>query len=287
MPETADPQIKTVAIIGVGLIGGSFALAIRSRGFAGEILGVSSPSVIENAINRGAISRGVTLEAACQDADLLYLADRVDGIIEVLHTIGPMARPGCLITDAGSTKRVIVETARQAVRSATFVGGHPMAGKELRGVENAEAELFSGRPYILTRAVGDSPLVARFEELLRKLDVQIVRMTPEEHDTAVAFTSHLPQLVSTALAKTLAEQREEAFHDVVGPGLLDMTRLALSAPDLWTSILRTNSEPVRRALALFISNLNSLQARLASEEIAAEFIEASALARQIRQANPR
>jgi prephenate dehydrogenase len=283
MPEAADGQIKTVAIVGVGLIGGSFALAIRSRGFAGEILGVSSPSVIEKAIGRGAISQGVSLEVACAQADLLYLAESVDGIIEVLHRIGPIARSGCLITDAGSTKQAIVQVARETVESATFVGGHPMAGKELRGVENADAELFHRRPYVLTGALRESPLVTRFEELLRTLDVQIVRMSPEEHDTAVAFTSHLPQLLSTALAKTLAEQDAAVFHNVVGPGLLDMTRLALSTPDLWTSILRTNSEAVRRALELFVSNLNSLQGRLASDELSGEFLTAAALARQIRR----
>src|SRR3954452_13180757 len=227
MPEGTDRQIKTVAVIGVGLIGGSFALAIRKFGFAGEILGVSSPPVLEKAIELGAITRGVSLQEACQRADLLYLADRVDGIIEVLRAIGPFARPGALITDAGSTKRAIMEAAREAVQSATFVGGHPIAGKELRGVENAEPDLFCGRPYVLTEPLRDSPMVAVFEDLLRNLEVEIVRMSPEEHDNAVAFTSHLPQLLSTALAKTLGTQGSEAFHNVVGPGLLDMTRLAL------------------------------------------------------------
>ncbi|MFL6449856.1 MAG: prephenate dehydrogenase [Bryobacteraceae bacterium] len=283
MPEATSQQIKTIAIVGVGLIGGSFALAIRKCGFAGEILGVSSPSVIEKAIRGGAISSGASLQTACEEADLLYLADRVDGIIETLHVIGPLARPGCLITDAGSTKRIIVETARQAVQAASFVGGHPMAGKELRGIENAEPDLFCGRPYVLTGATRESPIVSEFEDLLRSLQVQIVRMSPEEHDTAVAFTSHLPQLLSTALAKTLAEPGDRAFHNVVGPGLLDMTRLALSAPDLWTSILRTNHEAVTHALDAFISNLNSLRTYLASDDaLAHEFVEAAVLAQQIR-----
>src|SRR5437763_534638 len=110
-------------------------------------------------------------------------------------------------------------------------------------------------------------------------------MSPEEHDTAVAFTSHLPQLLSTALAKTLAEQDEAAFHNVVGPGLLDMTRLALSAPDLWTSILRTNSEPISRALGMFISNLNLIQSRLKTDELAGEFLQGATLARKIRENN--
>lgn len=282
MPEAPAQQIKTVAVIGVGLIGGSFALALRKRGFTGEILGVSSPSVIDKAVERGAISRGVSVQTACERADLLYLSDRVDGIIEVLHTIGPLAHPGALITDAGSTKRAIADTAREAVQSATFIGGHPMAGKELRGVENADPDLFCGRPYVLTEPLRPAPIVAEFEDLLRSMEVQIVRMSPDEHDTAVAFTSHLPQLLSTALAKTLAEQGSEAFHNVVGPGLLDMTRLALSAPDLWTSILRTNRDPVTRALDAFISSLNSLRGNLASDGLAGEFIQAAALARQIR-----
>lgn len=282
MPETAGHPIQTVAIVGVGLIGGSFALAIRSRGFAGEILGVSSPPAIEAGIKRGAISRGVTLQAACREADLIYLADKVDGIIEKLRIIGPLARPGTVITDAGSTKRAIVEVATDAVQSATFVGGHPMAGKELRGVENADSELFNGRPYVLTEPTRPSPLVPAFEDLLRRLDVQIVRMSAEHHDRAVAFTSHLPQLLSTALAKTITEHGEEAFHNVVGPGLLDMTRLALSAPDLWTSILRTNSAEVSIALDEFISNLNFLRRHLTSDRLASEFISAATLARQIR-----
>jgi prephenate dehydrogenase len=157
-----------------------------------------------------------------------------------------------------------------------------MAGKELRGVENADATLFTGRPYVLTEPTRPSPLVAEFERLLGSLGVQIVRMSPQEHDLAVAFTSHLPQLISTALAKTIAEQGSDAFHNVVGPGLLDMTRLALSAPDLWTSILRTNSEAVISAVEMFISALNSLQSQLKSEELAAEFRRASAFAREIR-----
>ncbi|MFL6414899.1 MAG: prephenate dehydrogenase [Bryobacteraceae bacterium] len=282
MPNAADQQIKTVAIIGVGLIGGSFGLAIRKQGFTGEIIGVSSPAVIQKATECGVISRGVSLENACREADLLYLADKVDGIIRTLHTIGPLVRSDCMVTDAGSTKGAIVKAARLSLNSATFLGGHPMAGKELRGVENADPELFRGRPYVLTGTLRESPLVAEFEQLLQKLEVQIVRMSPEEHDTAVAFTSHLPQLLSTALAKTLAEQNTDALRNVAGPGLLDMTRLALSSPDLWSSILRTNSEPVTRALEAFISTLNFIQSRLTDDSIEKDFVEAAALARRIR-----
>jgi len=129
--------------------------------------------------------------------------------------------------------------------------------------------------------------VAQFEGLLRGLDVRIVRMTPEEHDTAVAFTSHLPQLLSTALAKTLAGQSSETFHNVVGSGVLDMTRLALSAPDLWTSILRTNAVPVLLALDAFMSALNSLRSHLSSDQLQEDFVCGAELAQKIRSTNPR
>lgn len=285
MPEPATQEIKTVAIIGVGLIGGSFGLAIQQAGFRGRVFGVSPPPVIHQAIARGAISAGITIEEACDQADLLYLADRVDGIIDVLDLIGPAASRTALITDVGSTKRAIVEKALQAVRSATFVGGHPLAGKEVRGVENADGNLFRGRPYVLTGASRESSVVLAFHRLLEGIGAEIIHMSPEEHDEAVAFTSHLPQLLSTALAQTIAEQNPSAFHNVVGPGLLDMTRLALSSPALWTSILRTNNDHVVRAIDVFISRLTSLRHHLTSEMLVDQFASAAKLAEDIRSKN--
>lgn len=135
--------MNTVAIVGVGLIGGSFALALRKAGFIGEILGVSSQAAIETACALGAVDRGVPLEEAAQ-ADLIYLAQPVDRILRTVATLGAIAPPSCLITDAGSTKRAIVHQATAHVRAARFLGGHPMAGKERRGVEFAEAAYSQG-----------------------------------------------------------------------------------------------------------------------------------------------
>lgn len=134
---TISGKIHTVAIVGVGLIGGSFALALRKAGFAGEILGVSSPPAIQAGISVGAISRGVSLDEAAARADLIYLAQPVDRILETIEMLGALARPGSLITDGGSTKAVIVRKASEHIRNASFLGGHPMAGKEQRGVEAA------------------------------------------------------------------------------------------------------------------------------------------------------
>ena len=142
--------MRTVAIVGVGLIGGSFGLALKAAGFGGEVIGVSSPRSIDAAIALGAVDRGAELAEAVGAADLVYLALPVARILSTLRALDEWVRPDALVTDAGSTKHVIVETAHKHLRRCAFLGGHPMAGKESRGVEHAEADLFRGRPYVLT-----------------------------------------------------------------------------------------------------------------------------------------
>src|SRR5450755_4043809 len=134
--------MDTVAIIGVGLIGGSFGLALKQAGFRGTILGVSSEATIRAAIERGAIDRGATLEQAARAADLLYLAQPIGRILDTLHHLDPLVRPEALITDAGSTKHAIVTAAQKLVHRCQFLGGHPLAGKEKRGAAEADADLF-------------------------------------------------------------------------------------------------------------------------------------------------
>jgi prephenate dehydrogenase len=241
--------MKTVAIVGVGLIGGSFGLALRQAGFNGEIIGVSSARAVQAGLRAGAISTVATLQEAATRADLIYLAQPVDRILETLESLGPIAPPGCLITDAGSTKAAIVRKAALHVRAAAFVGGHPVSGKELRGVEAAEAGLFRNRPYVLTPLdPADSEALQEFRSWLQRIGAHVVEMTPEHHDATVAFTSHLPQLLSSALAVTLARQPNPNVQRIFGAGLLDMTRLALSSSELWLSILETNKHAVAEAL---------------------------------------
>ncbi|MGA8026330.1 MAG: prephenate dehydrogenase/arogenate dehydrogenase family protein [Bryobacteraceae bacterium] len=256
--------MKTVAIVGVGLIGGSFGLALRKAGFTGELLGVSSPAAIEAAIQRGAISRSARLDEAASAAELIYLAQPVDRILQTLEALGRLTRSDTLITDAGSTKAAIVQKASESLRSGTFLGGHPMAGKEQRGVEAAEADLFRGRPYVLTPTSAETALATEFREWLARMGAEIIEMSPAEHDATVAFTSHLPQILSTALARTLAEQHNRHLTRAFGPGLLDMTRLALSPPDLWLSILATNQSNVLFAMDELLTALASIRRRIAS-----------------------
>lgn len=284
-PDKIQPnKIQRVAIVGVGLIGGSFALALREAGFAGEIVGVSSPPAIEAGVRFGAISRGVTLEEAAAMADLLYLAQPVDRILESIELLGRFIRRNCLVTDGGSTKAAIVEKASEHIRSAAFLGGHPMAGKEQRGVKAADAQLFRGRPYILCpSATSPSPFEADFRDWLIKIGACILEMSAAEHDATVALTSHLPQLLSTALADTLAKRDNPHLRNVFGGGLLDMTRLALSSPDLWLSILATNKIPVTEALGEFIHTLDGIRQAIGRDELRDYFTRASEYSTDLRK----
>jgi len=278
--------IETVAIVGVGLIGASFGLALKKAGFAGAVLGVSSPRALAEALGRGAIDEATGLEEAVARADLVYLARPIRRILETLKVIDPCLRPGSLVTDAGSTKAEIVAQARRSIRRAQFLGGHPMTGKEKRGAGEAEAGLFAGRTYVLTpvdRSELETPAAREFLGWLERIGATPVVLGPEAHDRVVACTSHLPQLVSTALAATLAERLESDEHlRVAGPGLLDMTRLAASPFEIWADILATNATAIGEALGAYIAKLEELRARLSSEAMGEEFEKAAGFARKLR-----
>jgi len=256
--------METVAIVGVGLIGGSFALALRGAGFAGEIWGVSSERTIRAAEKRGAIDRGVSMEEAVAGADLIYLAQPILKIVEVIPKLAG-AKAGALITDAGSTKVRICEAGRKHIQRAQFLGGHPMAGKESRGVEAAEAGLFRGRTYFLTpREVSEleTPGARIFVEYVRKAGAHVVPISPGAHDQLVARTSHLPQMISTALAVALSETVGAAGKAGAGPGLLDMSRLAMSSYEIWEDIVETNRGEIDSALGMYMAVLEEVRRRL-------------------------
>jgi prephenate dehydrogenase len=256
--------VNTVVIAGVGLIGGSFALAIRKAGFAGKIIGVSSPATIEKALALGVIDQSMALPEAARAADLVYLSQPISQILATLDVL----KTDALVTDAGSTKAVICEHGRNLKR---FVGGHPMAGKESRGVEHADADLFRGRPYVLT---SHEP---QLETWIERFGARLVILDPVQHDQQVAFVSHLPQLLSTTLASILAGKAQ-----VAGPAAADLTRLALSPYDIWRDIFATNAEPIDAALGAFIARLEEVRAKLRSSELEELFSKAAASARALR-----
>ena len=279
--------MKTVVIVGVGLIGGSFALALRKAGFGGRIIGVSSPKTVEAARKRGAIDEAASLEKAVPSADLVYLAQPISRIVSTIEDIEPLLREGALVTDAGSTKAEIVAQAGRFIRKAQFLGGHPMAGKEKRGVEEADPDLFAGRTYVLTPEGPrdlETPAAADFVEWIRRIGGVPVVLDPAEHDRVVSLTSHLPQLASTALGATLARRPDiEKYGRIAGPGLMDTTRLAMSSHEIWRDILATNSGEVERALDAYISELRDLRAFLVDHRMEQEFDVAADFASRIRR----
>jgi prephenate dehydrogenase len=278
--------IETVSIVGTGLIGASFGLALRRAGFAGHILGVSSPAALGDALACGAVDAGATLEEAVAAADLVYLAQPIVRIVETIGRMAPLVRETALVTDAGSTKRRIVE-AGGAIRRGQFLGGHPMAGKEKRGAAAAEASLFQGRTYILTPcdpAELETAVAREFRRWVGRIGAVELVLDPEEHDRVVAFTSHLPQLLSTGLGATLARSLPSLEHlRAAGPGLVDMTRLAGSSYELWRDILDTNREAIEAALGAYIEELGSLRNGLAGDTISEAFASANALAGHLRR----
>lgn len=274
--------MNTVAVVGVGLIGASFGLALRQAGFDGEIIGVSSEPAIQAGLRSGTISSSATLEEAAGRADLLYLAQPVDRILATIEKLGPLISPECLVTDAGSTKAEVVQKAAEFLPPRTFLGGHPIAGKEQRGAEAADANLFRGRIYVLTPDGPESSAAENFRSWLRKMETHLIEMTAEEHDRIVAYTSHLPQVLSTALGATLDRQTDPRISAVFGPGLLDMTRLALSSPDIWRGILETNRVPVAGAVQDLIDTLVELRNELTSGDPVRLFGSAAKFASAIR-----
>lgn len=276
--------MQTLAIAGVGLIGGSFGLALRKRGFTGRILGISSPRTIETAIRRGAIDQGVTLQEAAAQADVILLAQPISVILDTIQALIPVARPDCLVTDAGSTKQLICEA---GAKLPMFLGGHPMAGKEQPGIEAADADLFQGRPWILTPPNGcikGTPLVGEYVHWIETCGAVSKVFSPEEHDRTVAWTSHVPQLASTALASVLlGEVDENKVAEASGPGLRDMTRLALSPWPVWRDIIGTNTACIDHALGVYIDKLTKIRENLQTQRTGEEFAIAAEIASRIRR----
>lgn len=278
---------QSVAIVGTGLIGASFGLALRKAGYSGEIVGVSSAAALQDALAAGAIDCGASLEEAVGRADLVFLSQAIGRILDTVRHLEALVKPGALVTDAGSTKCEIVDVARQALTRCQFLGGHPMAGKERRGAAAAEADLFRGHTWALTPDLPEEMQTGGVRELrgwLERIGARVVLLDADEHDRIVAMTSHVPQLASTALAATLGDRwGGNARPELAGPGLMDMTRLAMSSYDLWRDILATNAEHIEQALGEYIQKLEHVRENLRTRQVQEEFERGAGLARKVRQ----
>jgi prephenate dehydrogenase len=282
MPEGQQPPFRRVAVVGTGLIGGSFALALGRYFPAVARVGYDRGDVLARAMACGAIQEAAgDLSEAVRDADLIYIALPVGAAIESLPTIAASVHPNALVTDACSTKTVICRSAHGHFRNgARFLGGHPIAGKESSGVEHADADLFRSFRYALVAQETDSePRVQQFAALLRAFGAEPDWCDAETHDWAVGIVSHLPQLLSVALARVVQDESEETGLPVTlaGQGLQEMLRLAGSPYSMWRDICLTNSENISRALDRVTQALDFLRTHLSSRDLEQEFRGANEL----------
>ena len=290
MPSTNSAvPFSRVAILGTGLIGGSFGLALRKHFPDISIVGFDREETAKAALARGAVRETARdLAAAVRGADLVYVALPIGATIEALRAIAAAAKDGALVTDTGSTKATICRAAKTAFTGgARFLGGHPMAGKETSGIARADAELFSGARYALIGLESDpDPRMHGFAALVRELGAEPVWTDAETHDWAVGIVSHLPQLLAVALARVVQDETDETRLplSLSGPGLQDMLRLAGSPYSVWRDVAHTNTENIARALDRLEQAVEYLRTRLTSKELEQEFLVANQLHRQLKKA---
>jgi len=284
-----DPPFKQITIIGLGLMGGSWGLVLKERGVATRRVGCDRPEVLERALGAGVVDEGTSDSlAAVRDADLVILATPVGAVLDLLSQLKGAVSPRALITDVGSTKRLICQRAREHFGDEPlFLGGHPLAGKERSGLENADAKLLEGARYVLTPLLPDhlsDPRVKAFIALLETVGARPFVTEASTHDRAVAFLSHLPQLLSTGLSSMIAEQSVEDFLPVelAASGFRDVTRLAESPYNLWRDICLTNIENIQSALESLIDKLETMKLHLSDRELERDFKQALKLRERLR-----
>ena len=285
---TSAIPFRRVAIVGTGLVGGSFGLALRQQFPSLAITGFDRAEVLERALARGAVHEtAATLAGAVRGADLVYIALPVGATIEALGEIAADVGAKALVTDACSTKDVICRAAKEKFTSrARFLGGHPMAGKEQPGIDRADADLFRGAPYALIGREDDADERVRgFAEVVRAIGAQPVWCDAETHDWAVGIVSHLPQLLSVALARVVQDETDETGLPLTlaGPGLKDLLRIAGSPYGLWRDIVLTNKDNISHALDRLAQAIDHLRTHLASKELEQEFQAANELYAALRK----
>jgi len=280
-------SIRQITIIGTGLIGGSFALAIRKTGFTGRVIGCDRDPVLAQARERGAIDAGVADPSeAARGSEVILLATPVGSIIDLIERVGPITPPESLLTDVGSTKTEVASRARAVFGQQAgqrFLPGHPMAGKEQGGIERADAALFQGAVWVTTPLGEPSAIGADFLELVAATGARVLSMEPERHDRLCAWLSHLPQMMATALAAGLGEEfaADPQALQLAGPALREMTRTAASPYAMWRDIALTNRTNLQEALLHLEQRLAHLRENLSTRELAAEFDRANSFRKSL------
>ncbi len=278
--------IRQITIIGTGLIGGSFALALKKRKFAGRIVGCDREAVLEKAQMRGAIDAGFSSPGdAVRGSQVVMLATPVLAIVDLVERVGPVLPAQSLLTDVGSTKSLVVERAQKVFGNNAgkqFLAGHPVAGKELSGVDYADPDLFQNAAWFLTPLPGQNihqGLFAEFAGWIDQVGARVALLPADEHDRLCAWISHLPQMMSTALAATLVEEfgEEAPLLAAGGRALQEMTRISASPYSMWRDIAISNKKNLTKALLKLEQRLAHIRENLGTRQLAEEFERAHQL----------
>lgn len=280
-------MFEQLGLIGCGLMGGSFALALKRAGLVKRVVGYSkSPSTTERARQLGVIDvEAPSALLAVSGADIVLLAVPVASTETTFKAIKHLVTPQMLIMDVGSTKRDVVDAARRSLREQVgcFVPAHPIAGKELSGVENADPDLYTDRQVVLTPIERTSPRqVQQAVDVWAALGCRVVKMTPEAHDAAFAAVSHLPHLIAFAMMNGITGQAMgRDFLSLAGPGFRDFSRIAAADPDMWRDVMMANREELLAQSKIFQRNLQAMELMISNgnDEALLEQIEAASLAR--------
>jgi prephenate dehydrogenase len=281
--------IRQITIIGTGLIGGSLGLALRKKKFAGRIVGCDREGTLEKARMRGAIDDGTANPGdAVRGSQVVVLATPVLAIVDLIERVGPSLPDKALLTDVGSTKAMVLERAVKVFGKSAgkrFLAGHPMAGKEMSGVDYADADLFQKAVWFLTPLPGQNlndGLLAEFSGWIDQIGSRIAMLPAEEHDQLCAWISHVPQMISTALAAALVEEfgDEAPLLPAGGRALREMTRISASPYSMWRDIAISNRPNLERALGKVEQRLAHIRENLATRQLGEEF----ELAHQLRKA---
>jgi prephenate dehydrogenase len=274
-PEAAPFQ--KIGIVGLGLIGASVALAARRAWPQSLVIGVDRNDVLERAMVRHAVDVGADDLGMLAEAEIVLLAAPVVENARCLEALPEVLEGQAILSDVGSTKRVMIEAARHLPSRLTFVGGNPLAGAARGGIEFASPDLFRGRPWILTPDEGaPAEPLERLSRLLRALGAEPRLMSAGAHDHLVAFLSHLPQLTASTLMRLVGDRIGEEGLALAGRGLADTTRLASSPADVWIDICQTNADEIAPALDLMIDQLQWLRDGLHDRDRLTETFEAAA-----------
>ena len=258
-------MFKQLGLIGCGLMGGSFALALKKAGLVQRVIGYSkSPSTTERAKKLGVIDDAAeSALLAVSGSDIVLLAVPVAATEATFKAIRHLVEPGVLFMDVGSTKRDVVDAARRVLkeRIASFVPAHPIAGKEVAGIAHADASLYANRQVILTPLASTDPtLVQKATDVWSAIGAQVLKMTPENHDAAFAAVSHLPHLLAFAYFSAVVKQPAgQDFLALAGPGFRDFTRIAASDPAVWRDILVANREELLKQSLRFRHTLDAIE----------------------------